>query len=431
MVRSNASDHKLRLRPLAAAAALGVAVLLSGCNSSSNDGKSPTGPIASVTPVEGISVANGTALEEVLAQLPETTTILLASGKSLTVPLTWRLTKQVQGTRGRLVMKQIYYPAARGDYLFTGSFDLPDGVTQPEPPVPQEVTATVTVLGGALLSITDRADFAQPGTYKSATLQLPRDDQPPAERTFEYYVPSSYDASTPLPLMFTFHGAGSYGAGQLYYSQFDRVAEQKGFIVVAPDHGLSAKGLFDLNSTPAFTAAIIDYFVENYAIDQQRIYASGISMGGLASQSVALALPNRIAAIASVAMNLNLLLQNDLPKPTTVVAFYGTEDNDYPGNFYNAIYHLVEQNGTSWNPTITRWEATENDITSITRYVYSGGTNGTEVAFYRIENGGHTWPGKYQYASLMTVGLTSQHIDATERIWEHLSQHRLAAPGGS
>lgn len=37
----------------------------------------------------------------------------------------------------------------------------------------------------------------------------------------------------------------------------------------------------------------------------------------------------------------------------------------------------------------------------------------------------HVKPGKYQYSSLINVGLTSQHIDASEVIWEHLSKHRL------
>jgi polyhydroxybutyrate depolymerase len=69
--------------------------------------------------------------------------------------------------------------------------------------------------------------------------------------------------------------------------------------------------------------------------------------------------------------------------------------------------------------------ATEDDPTAVLRHTYGGGAGGTEVIFYLVEGGGHTWPGRYQYASTITVGPTTQRIDGTEYIWRHLREHRL------
>ena len=46
---------------------------------------------------------------------------------------------------------------------------------------------------------------------------------------------------------------------------------------------------------------LIDYMVNNYSVDKQRIYACGLSNGGFMSYYLACNLPNKIAAIASVA----------------------------------------------------------------------------------------------------------------------------------
>jgi polyhydroxybutyrate depolymerase len=46
--------------------------------------------------------------------------------------------------------------------------------------------------------------------------------------------------------------------------------------------------------------------------------------------------------------------------------------------------------------------------------------------FYRISNGGHTWPGATEpAASLAGPGLTSQEIDASQILWDFFEGHRL------
>ena len=60
-------------------------------------------------------------------------------------------------------------------------------------------------------------------------------------RNFGYYVPDSYDPSTPTPLLFMFHGMGGDGSEQSggstensYYG-WQTTAHQNGFIVLFPE----------------------------------------------------------------------------------------------------------------------------------------------------------------------------------------------------
>jgi len=54
------------------------------------------------------------------------------------------------------------------------------------------------------------------------------------KREYLLYVPRSYDRSKPTPLVISLHGAGMWGAAQKETSQWDRVADEHGFIVVYP-----------------------------------------------------------------------------------------------------------------------------------------------------------------------------------------------------
>lgn len=378
--------------------------------------------IVSVTPVEGITVEYGTSEGDMLKRLPRMTTAELDDGRQVPVKLQWQLSRYVQTARGNNIVPQAYEPLVRGAYEVTGTFALPDDADGVAEGVSLTLAARATVGSGPLLDIEDRSVFNQPGQYVSETLNFNE-----GERTYQYYIPSSYQEGQPMPLMLSYHGAGSYGLGQMVYSGFHELAEREGFIVVTPDYGINVRGNFQSPGVADFTARILDQMIDKYSIDTTRIYASGISMGGNASLTLAHELGDRIAAVAPVASGIGPALRRELPRPTTVVWFYGNQDTSYGPEIYAALDHLVAQNGASERPEVTHWHPSEEDPTRVTRFRYDGGENGTEVIFYRIEEGGHTWPGRYQYASLITVGRTTQHIDATELIWQHLSQHRLPA----
>src|SRR3989449_5175474 len=54
------------------------------------------------------------------------------------------------------------------------------------------------------------------------------------KREYVLYVPRSYDRAKPTALVISLHGAGMWGAAQKETSQWNRVADEHGFIVVYP-----------------------------------------------------------------------------------------------------------------------------------------------------------------------------------------------------
>ena len=52
------------------------------------------------------------------------------------------------------------------------------------------------------------------------------------------------------------------------------------------------------------------------------------------------------------------------------------------------------------------------------------------VVLYRIEGGGHGWPGGPQYLSARVVGPISRHLDATGILLEQMTAHQNFLPPG-
>ena len=274
-------------------------------------------------------------------------------------------------------------------------------------------------------------------------------------RTYEYYIPTGYDGSEAVPLLFSFHGLGSSGTDQIDLTEFDALAEQEGFIAVFPDatvldpesYPSCAEGLPDLPGAEiqwnmgapgslqycagiddvGFVSDMVDWFENNYNIDESRIYATGMSNGAMFSYLLAFNLTGTFAGIAPVCSPMTLNLGGNTT-PITVIVMMGTADPIVPYEGYgslNVTYSTDETiaywcgvDNTTTGPVTTAWGPTALDLTVVTRYVYSGGTDGTEVILFKVDGGGHTWPGGPLYSPF--VGKVTNHIDGSALIWKHL-----------
>ena len=274
-------------------------------------------------------------------------------------------------------------------------------------------------------------------------------------RTYEYYIPSGYDGSEAVPLLFSFHGLGSNPEGQIELTGFDALAEQEGFIAVFPEAttldpeeypdcaqylpelpGANIMWNIGLNWTLQYCAGIddvgfvsdmVDWFDANYNIDGGRIYATGMSNGAMFTYYVALMLPDTFAGIAPVCspMTVNGFEFEGVP-PLTVIMMMGTADPivNYDGMPYaygsmnDTVDFWLGVDGITSEPVETVWGPAGSDSTVVHRYAYSGGTDGTEVVFFKVEGGGHTWPGGPLYSPY--VGAVTTHIDGSALIWKHL-----------
>src|SRR6266566_4034896 len=120
------------------------------------------------------------------------------------------------------------------------------------------------------------------------------------QREYVLYVPRSYDRAKPTALVISLHGAGLWGAAQRETSQWDRVADEHGFIVVYPSGEGSGPRVWhegggaEPSRDVRFISELIDTVEVRYNIDPRMIYANGLSNGGGMSFALSCTLSDRI-----------------------------------------------------------------------------------------------------------------------------------------
>lgn len=121
---------------------------------------------------------------------------------------------------------------------------------------------------------------------------------------FQYvlYLPKDYDQNKQYPLVFFLHGAGERG------DDLD-VASRHGFMKHVREDNKEYPFIFVAPQCPAgkywgcYTEsllAFLDHICDTLPIDRERIYLTGLSMGGTGTWMLAMADPERFAAIAPV-----------------------------------------------------------------------------------------------------------------------------------
>jgi len=261
------------------------------------------------------------------------------------------------------------------------------------------------------------------------------------KREYLLYVPRSYDRAKPTPLVISMHGAMNWPAFQMNLTQWNKAADEHGFIVVYPaGTGTGLKTWFmDGARTPSrmpdvkFISELIDTLEATYNIDPTRIYANGMSNGGGMAFVLSCTLSHRIAAIGAVsaAQSLPWIWCAD-STPVPMIAFHGTADPIVP---YNG--------GKVWIapepfPSVPAWAANwaqrnrcgpspvESVVArNVTRAEYTNCADDATVVLYAVQGGGHQWPGGKPMPEWL-VGRTSNSIDATSLMWAFFLQHRLA-----
>lgn len=161
------------------------------------------------------------------------------------------------------------------------------------------------------------------------------------ERPYEVFVPSSYDAATPTPLVLLLHGYTVSGNVQEAYWQIEPHAEARGFLYVHPDGTQDTQGNQFWNATDAccnftgsdvddsaYLRSIIDQVKTQYNVDPKRVFVMGHSNGGFMSYRMACDHADAIAAVASLAgatFNDPTLCQPS--EPISTLQIHGTADD--------------------------------------------------------------------------------------------------------
>ena len=140
-------------------------------------------------------------------------------------------------------------------------------------------------------------------------------------------LPDSYDQDSlkPWPVIFFLHGAGERGNDLEKVKTWGppKIASKKGlpFIVVSPqcpENQWWTALLLPLNN-------ILDEVINTYRVDEQRVYLTGLSMGGFGTWALAAHYPARFAALAPICGGGNKFHAQKLAD-IPVWAFHGKDD---------------------------------------------------------------------------------------------------------
>ena len=267
------------------------------------------------------------------------------------------------------------------------------------------------------------------------------------KRSYLFHLPQGYDSKNPSPVVLALHGAAMNGPMMVWFSGLNKKADEAGFIVVCPSGtgigpfctwnagGFRGKIADGKPDDVAFLGKLLDDLGTVVNVDEKRVYACGMSNGGMMCYRLAAELSDRIAAIAPVAGT--IAIDESTPKrPVPVIHFHGSKNNVVPfetaqgktpsfmrlKGVEDSIQTWVKLNGCEETPK-TDTISKDGDEMKVTRKTHGGGKDGSEVVLIVIEDGGHTWPGQQPPVSF--IGKSVKNISANDLMWEFFQKHPM------
>jgi len=266
------------------------------------------------------------------------------------------------------------------------------------------------------------------------------------ERHYVVRAPArSANDTARLPLVVVLHGGGGNAANAENMTGFTAKARQEGFIVVYPDGtGPLADKLLAWNASHCcayamkhevddvgFINALLDELIRRYPVDVHRIYATGMSNGGMMTHRLGIELADRLAAIAPVVAT----LFGDEKKPS----------HSLPALMINGLLdeNVPHDGGPPGGRGARSWDGTPTRpaLDQLTFWSQANGCEPTphpeensrwtvwhascpahaDVALYLIKDNGHAWPGGQPGSRRGDTPSTA--LNATDLIWDFFRAH--------
>jgi len=262
------------------------------------------------------------------------------------------------------------------------------------------------------------------------------------ERQYVQYVPAT--AAEEAPVLFMLHGMGDQALNFFHASGIQSVAEQKGWIVIAPQAldftfeipgvasqdfgtcwaaGVTIHVTINLYGFPfnyditvnenvddvGFLFAALDAVGEEHGVCADSLFFAGFSLGGFMSHRMAIEHGDKINGIASASG----LVGNDMESfspvaNVNVLELYGTNDEmisydsamiSYQsfGEFRlglpaeETVGYWVRANQCNEEAVLEQYPDTHNDGLTFEMYSYLNGDNDSRVGFLKVNNGLHRW----------------------------------------
>ena len=257
------------------------------------------------------------------------------------------------------------------------------------------------------------------GNSSELTIKLSNGDT----REYLLHVPRDYNGSVRAGLILAYAGRGSDSADAESFTRFSDPSYNPDMLVIYPQGTIDPTGEYVWQGDPnakaddvAYTLELLDNITTTYAVDENRIYASGMSNGGgfianhLACDADA---SKRIAAFGAVSAayyqfrdasrrsckpNSVKINCNNGGNKVALIDVHGGRDQtiDYSGGYRRgaclpSIPHFVtswaERNGME-SSNRTSQVHNENAV----RYTFGEGKAAGMVQSYYVPTMGHVWP---------------------------------------
>ncbi len=279
-------------------------------------------------------------------------------------------------------------------------------------------------------------------------------------RTYVRYVPEGLKADQPAPMVIDFP-AYSPAALEESFSGLTKpdadgrvLADEVGAVVVTPEPVNGSGALLTWNyvgtegwtDDQALTTDVLDDVQGAACIDEDRVLATGFAVGAVFASIYTCDHADRVSVLATVS-GLYSPADCDPSRAVPVISIHGTGDRfvPYDGGVGSGpaglgltpetiagLVFMAERPGavassTAWAEhdgcDIGPAESTVND--EVTKQVWAGCADGSDVELVTIANGEHTWPGSVGMAAYEDLlGPVSDAVDANELIWDFFDAHR-------
>ncbi len=266
-------------------------------------------------------------------------------------------------------------------------------------------------------------------------------------RTYSLHVPSTFQKNIGA-LVIVLHGSGGSGLKVEPNTGFSTLADQTGFAVAYPD-GLVNPGAAqtdwayyfnDFTDDVGFLRQLIQTLQSNVGPDPKRIYVTGFSAGALMSHRLGVEVSDLVAAIGSVE---GTLVSSATPQtvppaigPVSVIVLHGDQDP--------TVRYCGSQTDASQEETFNYWSGSsanrcssfdtsaalcdaQGNISALVEKDATHCSGDTEVKFYRLLGGVHTW-----YSNPMNVSGevpfnpdfdSNTGITTTDIVWNFFALH--------
>jgi len=264
-------------------------------------------------------------------------------------------------------------------------------------------------------------------------------------RDYLLYTPVSYDKTRPYPVVIGFHGGTSTNARFARTTNFQQLADEKQFLVIYPNavnknwndgRGTVNQDIDDVG----FVTAIIEEIKRLRNVDAHRIYATGISNGAFLVQRLACERSDLIAAFSSIAGAMPTLIRANCnpARPVSMMMINSPDDRFVPweggegrrgkgGNIMSIMdtlnfWRMRNSCTASFQKTLIA--EIPGDKTRVSVINFNNCKSNSEVVLYKINGGGHTWPGGEAQPAWL-LGPTSKQINATRLSFDFFQRHSL------